>query len=307
MITILLATYNGEKYLRQQLDSLLRQTYQDFMIWAQDDLSTDSTWDILNEYHERFPDKIWLSQTEKNTGSAKANFIDMMLKARDEYLMLCDQDDIWLPDKIELTLAEMKNAEIQNPGKPVLVHTDLSIVDQDLNILEYSFKESTKRDYNRKEYRHMVTVNNASGCTIMYNHALAEYLYDAPNYTMMHDWWLKLIAASFGVVAHVDTQTMLYRQHGDNSLGAKKVRTLSYKLERLKNWRKLRQDLHDTCQQAASLLACYSNKLSNEQIEFLQAYSGIPYMNKLDKWRTIFRLRVFMYGISRNIAFFMFI
>ena len=307
MITILMATYNGEKYLPKQIDSLLAQTFTDFTIWIQDDVSTDNTWQILKVYQKDHPEKIKITRRETPSGSAKNNFLDMITTARDDYIMLCDQDDFWLPNKIELTLVKMKEMEVANPSQPILVHTDLTVVDQNLQIIQQSFRISTNRDYNRKKYRHMFTINNASGCTIMYNRALADLLYVTPRYTMMHDWWLKLVATSFGKVGHIDQQTMLYRQHGENSLGAKDVRTLKYKFNRFLNWQVVRDNIHATCTQAASLLECYGDKLSPEQIDFLKQYSIIPSRNKLGRWYTICKLGAFMNGISRNIAYFTFV
>jgi len=302
-----MATYNGERYLAEQIDSLLAQTFSDFNLCIQDDVSTDGTWQILEDYQKRYPEKIKIIKRETPSGSAKENFLDMITTYRDDYIMLCDQDDFWLPNKIERTMQKMKATEAENPKQPVLIHTDLKVVDQNLQVIQSSFQSSTNRDYNRKAYPYMLTVNNASGCTIMYNRALADLLYVKPAYTMMHDWWIKLIAASFGQIGHINEQTILYRQHGANALGAKDVRTLKYKISRLLDWRKLREDLRATCTQAKSLLDCYEDKLTPEQIDLLRRYSGIPSKSKLGRWYTICSLGTFMKGISRNIAFFLFI
>jgi len=307
MLTILLATYNGEKYLAAQLDSLLAQTYTNFTVRAHDDASTDATWDILNEYKSCYPNKFHLTRSATNSGSAKENFLSLITTARDDYLMLCDQDDIWLPSKIEHTMAKMKAMEKRHPNTPLLVHTDLQVVDQHLNVINPSFRQHTKRNYNRRAFHQVLNINNATGCTIMYNLALAKLLTKPPKHCVMHDWWLKLVAIAFGKIDHVSEATMLYRQHGQNACGAKDVRRLSYKLNRLINGKELRAVLHETCRQAGCLLEIYPHMLTASQKSLLQSYSAIPQMGKLRRVLTLIRLRTVMPCLSRNIALFMFI
>ena len=307
MVTILLATYNGEKYLPAQLDSLLVQTYTNFKIWVQDDVSTDATWDILTDYSTRYPGKFHLTQRTTNSGSAMNNFLDLITSIRDDYLMLCDQDDIWLPNKIEITMAKMKAMEHDHPGRPLLVHTDLAVVDQDLHMLNPSFRAHTKRDYHRMAFNQVLNLNNVSGCTTMYNRALAELLYAPPKHCVMHDWWLQLVGTAFGNVGHINETTLLYRQHSENACGAKNVRTFKYKLGRLLNGRQLRSVLHETCRQAGCLLNMYPDKLTNEQKYILENYAVIPQMSKINRLRTLRKLHIFMPNLSRNIALFLFI
>jgi len=307
MLTILLATYNGEKYLQAQLDSLLSQTFTEFKVWVQDDASTDSTWDILTQYKQRHTNKFEIVKRKKNSGSAKENFLDMMANVQDDYIMLCDQDDIWLPNKIELTMAKMRELEQKFPDMPLLVHTDLQVVDKDLNVISLSFKILTKRNYSRMEFRHVLTLNNVSGCTVLYNKALARYLTVSPKHCVMHDWWLQLVAKAFGQIGHINDATLLYRQHGENACGAKDVSKFLYKLNRLLNGKELRKVLHETCDQARCLLDIHHEKLTKQQQYILQEYSSIPSMGKFRRIKTIFKLRTFMPSISRNIALLLFI
>jgi len=303
----MLATYNGEKYLPAQLDSLLAQTFTAFTILVQDDVSTDSTWDILEDYNARFPGKFHLTRRGTNSGNAKNNFLDLITTTRDNYLMLCDQDDIWLPNKIEITMAKMKAMEKVYPGLPLLVHTDLQVVDQNLKIINPSFKSLTKRDYTRMELHQVLNINNVSGCTVMYNSALAKLLVDKPKHCVMHDWWLQLVATACGKADHINEATLLYRQHGKNECGAKDVRKLSYKLNRLFKGRELRATLYETCRQAGCLLEIYNKRLTATQKHILQSYSAIPSMGKTKRIITIAKLRMFMPNLSRNIALLLFI
>ena len=139
-ISVLMAAYNGSRYIRRQLDSLLGQTVTGFRIFIQDDCSTDGTWDILAEYEQAYPGRFIITRTKKNTGSPKFNFIQLMINTRDDYLFLSDQDDIWLPDKVEKTLARVMELERQyGRGTPILVHSDLTVVNEQLDTISPPF------------------------------------------------------------------------------------------------------------------------------------------------------------------------
>ena len=309
MISILLASYNGEKYIAKQIDSLLSQTFQNFKIYICDDKSTDETFPIIQSYAEKYPDKIIVTQNTENSGNAKHNFMKMMIKRKGEYVMLCDQDDVWLPDKIGLTLEKMRKMEEQyGLETPLLVHTDLRVVSGDLStVISPSFKEAMNANYSRTKLRDQIIQNTLTGCTVMYNRSLANLIDREPQFMVMHDWWLMLVAAAFGKIDSLNKQTVLYRQHGKNEIGAKDVRTLKYKINKLLMYQDIRRALNETYLQAESLLIAYKDLLSNEQIQFLEAYCKIPQMPKVKRWRTICRLGCFKNGISRKIANFIFI
>ncbi|MDD4782006.1 MAG: glycosyltransferase, partial [Tissierellia bacterium] len=129
MIDILLASYNGEKYIGEQIESILNQTYQDWFLYIKDDCSIDNTLDIALEYERKYIDKIKVIKSDIPSGSAKNNFFSMLPYSQNDYIMTCDQDDIWLPNKIELTFNKMKDVEKENSNIPILIHTDLKVVD----------------------------------------------------------------------------------------------------------------------------------------------------------------------------------
>ena len=309
MISILMTTYNGEQYLSQQVESVLSQSIGDFVLYIQDDCSTDNTWNILQSFAQLEPDRIILSQTPQNTGNAKYNFYALMSQVRDDYLMLCDQDDVWLPDKIEKTLLKMHALEARHKkDAPLLVHTDARVVDSDLQIINPSFRVAMNANYNHTRLQDQLIQNTLTGCTAMYNRALAAYIVpELPLFMVMHDWWLMLVASAFGHIDHLDEPTMLYRQHGDNVIGAKDVRTWQYILSRLSDPAQLRQAIAETYCQADSFLQIYRDALTPEKIELLTAYSRIPTKNKLGRWLTVLRLGTFKNGLLRNIAYFLFL
>ena len=137
MICVLLATYNGEKFVAQQIDSLLNQTYKDFHIFIHDDGSTDNTVNILNDYASRYSDKITVVDAAP-TGNACANFALLLSKTQGDYYMFCDQDDVWDNEKIEKTYICMQKAE-QGKDIPILVHTNLCVVSADMTVIDNSF------------------------------------------------------------------------------------------------------------------------------------------------------------------------
>jgi len=308
MISILMAAYNGENYVARQIDSLLEQTNQDFNLYICDDVSTDKTFSIISRYAEENSGKITVSRNVKNTGSAKNNFLDMMIKHKDDYVMLCDQDDIWLPKKIEQTLAKMKEMESKfGKNTPILVHTDLTVVKDNLKVISKSFKLAMNADYSKTELRNQVIQNTMTGCTAMYNRALADLITTVPRYFVMHDWWLSLVASAFGKIGSINEQTVLYRQHTKNEVGAKDVRTLRYKLDRILHYRKVKEAINITYMQADSFLRTYFEKLSVDQRKLLTKYSDIPNHLKPVRIYRIFRLGTHKNGFSRRVAHIIFI
>jgi len=307
MISILMATYNGETYLRQQIESLLNQTRQDFVLYVCDDCSTDGTYRILLGYAEQYPDRIKVYQNSQNSGDAKWNFLGMMLRHQDDYVMLCDQDDVWQPDKIELSLAAVQERE-KAVGRqtPVLMHTDLYVVDEELRIINPSLNYMLGLSMKFGTMASQVIQNTITGCTSMYNRALAE-LIKAPSFCIMHDWWLGLIVTAFGQKVYLPQATMMYRQHGRNAIGAKQVRSLAYIVRRMLHVRDIRAQLDATYRQAAAFLQEYGAQLSAGQREFLQEYSTIPQFPKFARWRKIDKLRAIKSGFVQRIAQFLYI
>lgn len=307
MISILLASYNGVSYIAEQLDSILCQTCQDFMLYIQDDRSDDGTWEIVQSYAERHPDHITASRNGSNSGAAKHNFFEMMLKHRDEYVMFCDQDDVWLPDKIEKTLHVMQKAERQSGRQmPILVHTDLTVVDKNLKILDRSYRHIVNGNWKRTELCHELAQNTVTGCTAMYNRALGDLIVKEPPFCVMHDWWLALTASAFGRIIPIDETTVLYRQHEDNSVGAKPVRSLFYLLHRLLDIDGYRKEHREAFLQSECFYLIYREHLTAPQRELTAGYGRLLSQNWL--YRRIFEVknRTVKYGVIKKTAGFLF-
>ena len=221
-IAVLLATYNGGKYIWEQLESLFQQSCKQFHLYVRDDGSSDDTMKIVEQFHGMFPDRVTiLKDSQKHRGAAKS-FMYLLENVDSEYYMFCDQDDIWLPEKIEKTFARMKEVE---GTAPVLVATDLRVVDEQLSPIKESFNEDLKIDVFRKHpelicVRHVVT-----GCTMMFNRAAKLAALPMSPRATMHDEWVALcVHFKGGVISILDDATILYRQHTSNTLGAEQAR-----------------------------------------------------------------------------------
>ena len=229
-IVILLSTYNGEDYLAEQLDSLLKQTYSNFIIIIRDDASTDSTEQIINHYVERNQGKIHkLPGINSNVGPSSSFGLLIKYAIKEKialglsrlYMMLCDQDDIWIEEKLEIQMLAMLNAERKSPDAPVIVHSDLKVVDESKEVIAESFVEYQGLEVERNKFTNIVISNLVTGCTTLFNEELAQIALPIPGNAIMHDWWLALTASVFGRVIFIDMPLVEYRQHQNNTIGAK--------------------------------------------------------------------------------------
>lgn len=221
MVEILLATFNGAKFLKQQLESLQNQTYTKWKLLVCDDGSTDDTLQILNDFKNKSPNEveIHLNRSKKSRGPSK-NFNVLMLKSRARYVAFCDQDDVWLPTKLEHSLNLLRNLEKNFGNLPILVHSDLIIADENLNVIRNSMVRTQKFDYSsNKTIAKLLVQNCVTGCTMVANRALVKLCGFIPKEAIMHDWWLALIACAFGKLEFLDESTIYYRQHGGNMVG----------------------------------------------------------------------------------------
>ncbi len=285
MITVLLAVYNGEKYLKEQIESILNQSVKDIKILIRDDGSTDNSAEIISFYCDKYPNKI-SSIVGLPTGSAIGNFSKLLKNCDSDYIMFSDQDDVWLPDKIEKTLAAMQSAE-QMSENPILVHTDLKVVNQNLDEIAPSFFEFQKLIQKDITLPKLLVQNYVTGCTIMINRALREKCGEIPGECIMHDWWLALDAVLFGEIICINEPTMLYRQHDANQVGAKAAYGVSFIKRKLSTLDNVRENYNATYVQAKALLECYGDALNDQQRKTIEKYCEIPKMNKFKKISTI--------------------
>lgn len=281
MIDILLALYNGENFIEEQIDSILRQTFTEWRLTICDDCSTDNSYNIAEKYARIYPEKIKVYKNSCPTGSAQANFMNMVKYAQADYIMFCDQDDVWLPEKIEITLEKMISIERDNKT-PVLVHSELFVVDKNLKILNDRFTCYQGLNPRCSDLNRLLVQNNVTGCTVMINRRLLEIIKNVSAERMlMHDWWFALVAASFGKIAFIEKPLINYRQHDGNQLGAVNNRNIKeiFKIIVERSYAKTRISV--TYEQAYNFYEYYKDKLSKENIECIEKYLKIPKQNKM--------------------------
>lgn len=304
-IAILLATYNGEKYLPTQLESIINQDYSDWKVFVSDDGSTDNTLSVIKDYVARYPDKIELLEKDKPTGSAKKNFMYMVSKITDyEYIMCCDQDDFWMPNKVRVTMEKMKEIEKDNHSIPCLVHTDLEVVDGNLNTLAPSFFEFSSLNSERCVVNQLLIQNIVTGCTMMANRALLNYATRECNIdnVLMHDWWFALVAACFGKIGFVDQPTIRYRQHGNNSVGAKNSKDVSYVFAQIRKGNKNSKSIEATMVQAKEFVDVFREELDEKDYKLINGYANLVGTGKGNSISYMIRNRIWKNGITRKIA-----
>lgn len=219
MIDILLATYNGSKYLAEQLDSLFNQNFKDFKVLIHDDGSTDNTVEIIKNYKNKYPNQIIWFDDGIITKSACNNFAHLLSKSTSKYIMFCDQDDVWLNNKIQKTYDVLSKIEQENSNKPILVFSNLEVVDASL--ISNGITMFDLVQYKKKNSLFDLMVGNyVTGNTVMINKICKEHILPFSNNVIMHDWWIALIATHYGKVYGIDECLTLYRQHEHNVCGA---------------------------------------------------------------------------------------
>lgn len=225
MIAILLATYNSERYLKAQIDSILDQTYTKWKLYIRDDGSIDHTMAILQEYIAQYPEKIEFVKDNKGSLKPYHNFVELLKSVESDYYMFCDHDDVWLPQKIEISFNEMKLVESSEPNKPIIIHSDMKVVDQNLIVLSDSFWKYSRLMPNYCSFIDLACCNCVNGCTMMINKIAKEVSLPNVPYCLMHDILVaQSVAANNGVIRAIKKPLVLYRQHTDNVIGASDVK-----------------------------------------------------------------------------------
>ena len=212
-VSILMAVYNGEKYIEQMLESIINQTYSNFICYIHDDGSTDGTLNICKKYIEKYPNKIVLMK-HKPTGSACKNFMSMLRYVpKTELIMFCDQDDIWIPTKIE-KMVQIYNKKYSDI--PTIIYSDLKIVNSKLKTLNDSYLSYCKKENMELSLKNIFFEGYIPGCAMMINNKTKEKILEFSdiNNIYMHDWWImQVVLALNGKILKQNEPLVLYRQH----------------------------------------------------------------------------------------------
>lgn len=305
MILILLSTYNGARYLPEFISSLEAQSDQNWKLLVRDDTSSDDTMSLIHEFCTKYPDRVEIIIDGINLG-AKASFGKLIeiasLNPEWAYLMFADQDDVWMEHKIALTRSKMEQMQKKfGNSTPLLVHTDLAVVDEYLNILAESFWNYQRVDPSPDGIPMHIMYNVVTGCSMMINRPLATLSLPIPTEAIMHDWWISLTASAFGHIGIVPQPTILYRQHSANDTGAKRY-GWKYILGRFLS----RPKLDKYFAQASVFYTRNASMLNKQQLSILHDISG---WNEAGFWKRrwlIIRYGLWKKGIFRNIGLMVF-
>lgn len=304
MVSILLATFNGEKYLKNLLDSLERQTFHEWELIVLDDCSEDLTWEILNSYKLTTKHKTQLYRNSCRKGSGKDNFFELMKICDSEYVMFCDQDDVWCSDKIEIELGALCKLEHQY-GKniPLLVHSDMVVVDEKLSVIDNSYYHYARYKKNGDLQLHLC-INRIPGCSLIFNHCTLKFCKRSleSNKIIMHDSWVALIAYAMGKVEFIDKGLTLYRQHQNNSLGAANANNIRYKIMRILNRNNMKMENREHIVQASYFFEQYCNDILDSRIKkLLMDYSKLADQSLAAYIFICLKYKIFKYPISRAV------
>lgn len=296
-LAILLTTYNGEKYIGEMLDCLmLSKNRASFVVYVRDDGSSDLTVSILNKYTSQYTKdlKVFLGE---NIGPVKG-FDFLLQEALNEghnYFMFADQDDIWTEDKVELFLERLRNSDSTNP---FMVHSDLFVVSDKLELISPSFWKYQNLNPKKASFNRLLIQNVITGCTIGINRALAKLASPFPKEAIMHDWWLSLVASTFGKIDVINKPLVYYRQHSSNTIGAQK-----YSLK----WSKIRAPfvISKYTNQANTFYTKYSDIMNTKQRRGVVSFVNLYSTGKLAATWLILRHSYYKSGTVRNIGLFL--
>jgi len=279
LTSIAMATYNGEKYLREQLDSIYAQTYKNIEVIVCDDCSSDKTVEILKEYSERFGLKYFIN--EKNLGYVK-NFEKAISLCNGEYIALSDQDDIWLENKLDILLNEIDDN--------LLIHSDCELIDEFGNSLQLHWKSEIN---SHKNFEDFLFSNLVTGCTILFKKGLLKGIAAFPDGLAYHDWYLGILAAKEKKIKYLNKSLIQYRQHSHQDTGST-MPTLFEKIFTEKIDRLIGKEIHRqkvSTKQLLNLRALQSNNTKSialdEAIEYFSSYLN-----------SFFHIKMFLVGIK---------
>lgn len=232
-IAILLATYNGDRFIAEQIESILCQTYSEWTLYVHDDGSSDSTMDTLRKFENTDPRIKILHYPVQ--GGAKNNFFSILNHVEAPYYMFCDQDDVWNENKIAIEMQKMVSLEKEHDI--VCIATDLEVVDENLNRIAPSmWQYAGLHPELMKNFDDYAGGTFMTGCTMLFNNNARKSIILPATKAIMHDAWIELCIAKIGgKIEYMNTATVKYRQHGANVLGAQDIGKISvfYKLRNL--------------------------------------------------------------------------
>lgn len=301
LVVVLLGTFNGARYLQEQLDSIVDQSHPHWRLVVADDGSHDDTLAIVQSFSERYSDRVRIVR-DGPAGSARDNFFRLIRDAGPApYYAFCDQDDVWSPDKLDRMVRRCQQVETQHRDVPCLVYSDLEVVDAELRILNSSFMDQVRANPEEITQKTLLAENAIPGCAMLFNTALADVFlarkFD-PTSAIMHDWWIALLASTVGHVTYVPTPLVKYRQHATNTLGSVERSGLAFTLSKL--FRGDRSAAVQTYRQAAAFIEAYNDLLDPAVCEEMRAFASLHQRHKFERIRLILKHRILKQTLGRR-------
>ena len=237
-IAILLGVYNAEKYIEEQLRSIMCQTINDFTVYVRDDASQDNTLLIMNRFIENSDNIVLINDDLGNLG-CNGNYFHLLSIIDSKYYMFCNADDYWINNKIELSMIEIEKAEKEYPDLPIIIHTDLAITDQNLNIIYnslWSYDNLNPKLF--QSFNEIGVYNTVAGATMLFNQKVKDLTFPVNQYAPFFDHWMSLqTIKNGGILIPIYKSLVYYRQIGTNlallNIGAKN--TIKYKIRNFKD------------------------------------------------------------------------
>jgi hypothetical protein len=294
-VYIVLATYNGERFLKKQIDSIRSQTFRDWHLLIGDDGSSDSTLEIaLAAAREDSRIEVVPSRLAAPVGAVEnfATLLDSAYKAGAHLCFVADQDDIWCDTKMAHQLRCFPQSGLEN--KALLVHSDLQLIsDEGTTLFPSFFRHRGLTPVPCEPLNQLLSLNYVTGCSVCVNRSLLGLATPIPSGTIMHDWWLALGASACGEIKYVPDKLLAYRQHEHNVVGAAGEAAIIKRASRWReNWRRGNAEFQATFYQAEKLIARLQERhvLSSEAEETLGQYLGIMGQHRLGRILTAHRL-----------------
>lgn len=280
-ITVAMTTYNGERFLAEQLESLLNQTLVPDKIIVCDDRSTDGTVEILERFRQSHGIEYHVNQ---RTLGIKENFKKAVSMAPGgHYVALCDQDDIWLPDKLSTAVEALSS--IDDKKTPCMVYSDLIVIDEQNRVLHSSLNSTLGTDKYEHCLETLVFGNFVLGCTTVMNAPMRVYFGEMPPGRFNHDAWITLVAFTFGRVLRLPDPLIHYRQHQRNATyaGHKKPNRFQRVLRHFSLLFFRNDYLHEQAELLKSFMQAYNDKLTDIQKQQMMRIIHLEHKSYLRK------------------------
>lgn len=292
-VSIALCSFNGARYLRQQLDSIAAQSRRPDEIVVCDDGSDDETISITCDFAKDAPFPVRIEINERRLGTV-ANFDKAIGLCRGDIVFLSDQDDVWHPRKIEKQIAAMRSMEARHGrDTPLLVHSDLEVAGPTLDRIAPSYMKYQGIRHLDDDFGSLLVQNFVTGCATAVNRALIDLARPIPEVSLMHDWWLALCAAAGGRIGFIAEPLVAYRQHGGNQVGSKNLlRQYSpFRQNYREHWRMTQEALARAMKQAGSLRDRLVERGATgaDILAAADAYARIPQQSPLRRLTTLRR------------------